>query len=301
MHRFPDTPALRRLDWILCGLDGSPGWGGDADSVFAPDFTEHTSIERYVAFIRQCGEHFPPIKLTGLQARGSTARAWVQTRVGQRVVTCAVERDPPHRIVAESVQDVIPAGLSPRLPADFRGSEVLVGRSAGACLIVFSGLPGTGKSTLADATGRELRVPVFSVNWLLGALTPFGGYHLDGLVDIGAELAITLALRQLQLGQSAVVDHPAEEPAARARWESLADAAGAEFKVVVCTCSDLRVQRARLEHRVRGIPGWHERGNWDDVERRLAEFPPWTREVLTVDAVLPMAENLAAVLDYVTG
>jgi hypothetical protein len=44
------------------------------------------------------------------------------------------------------------------------------------------------------------------------------------------------------------------------------------------------------------------------VQRRLAEFPPWTAadapaasDVLTVDAVRPLEENLAAVLDYVAG
>lgn len=98
-----------------------------------------------------------------------------------------------------------------------------------------------------------------------------------------------------------MLDHPVEEPADRARWESLAHAAGAGFKVIVCTCSDQRVHRERLESRVRGIPGWHERGNWANVERRLAQFPPWTGEVLTVDAVRPMVENLAAVLKYLTG
>lgn len=81
---------------------------------------------------------------------------------------------------------------------------------------------------------------------------------------------------------------------------SLARAAGAEFRVVVCACSDRELHRARLERRARGIPGWHEGGNWANVERRLAEFPPWTGEVLTIDAVQPLAQNLATVLEYVT-
>lgn len=36
-------------------------------------------------------------------------------------------------------------------------------------------------------------------------------------------------------------------------------------------------------------------------ERRRAEFPPWTGQVLTVDAVQPLSRNLATVLTYVTG
>lgn len=238
--------------------------------------------------------------MIGLDAGDHTARARIRVRDGSvYVVTCAVEERAPHRITSASTMALVPPWLAPRLPADFSGSPLLDGRGAGARLVVFSGVPGTGKSTLADAAGRELGVPVFAVDWLLGALTPFGGYHLDGLLDIGTELALTLALRQLRLGQSAVVDHPVEQPTARARWESLARAAGAKFKVVVCTCSDRRVHRERLEGRARGIPGWHEGGNWANVERRVAEFTPWTGDVLTVDAVRPLAENIAAVLEYV--
>ena len=37
-------------------------------------------------------------------------------------------------------------------------------------LIVFSGLPGTGKSTIAEAVGRELGIPVFAKDWVEGAL-----------------------------------------------------------------------------------------------------------------------------------
>ena len=41
-------------------------------------------------------------------------------------------------------------------------------------LIVVSGLPGTGKSTLADALGAALAVPVLSVDPIEGAITGAG-------------------------------------------------------------------------------------------------------------------------------
>jgi predicted kinase len=138
------------------------------------------------------------------------------------------------------------------------------------------------------------------VDWLLGSLTPFGGYHLDDAFGIGEELLTTLAFQHLALGQSAILDFPAERLATRNRWRTLARAAGAEFRVIVCECSDRQLHRARLEGRKRGIAGWHEGGNWANVERRRAEFPPWTGEVLAIDAVQPSAQNLATVLKYVT-
>ena len=167
---------------------------------------------------------------------------------------------------------------------------------------MFSGLPGAGKSTLAEAAGRQLRVPVFAVDWLLGSLTPFGGSTWTRGSKIGEELLTTLAFRQLALGQSAILDFPAEDPDTRTRWRSLAHAAGAQFRVIVCACSDRDLHRARLgKGRQRGIPGWHEGGNWANVERRRAQFPPWTGEVLAIDAVQPLEANLAAVVKYVTG
>ncbi len=119
-------------------------------------------------------------------------------------------------------------------------------------------------------------------------------------MESGVELLTTLAVRQLRLGQSAILDFPAEDPAIRTRWRTLAAAAGASFRVVLCVCSDPGLHQARLEGRQRGIPGWHDAGHWPNVQRRLAEFRPWTDEdrVLTVDGVRPAAGNLAAALEY---
>jgi prolyl oligopeptidase len=43
--------------------------------------------------------------------------------------------------------------------------------------------------------------------------------------------------------------------------------------LIECICSDTAVHRARIEGRVRGIPGWQEVG-WDHVQRMRAEVPP---------------------------
>jgi hypothetical protein len=129
---------------------------------------------------------FAPGMVTGLDIGDHTARARVCVWDGSvQVVTCTVEPAAPHRIRATGTVPLIPPVLTLRLPAHFTGYQELVGRGAGARLIVFSGLPGTGKNTLAEAAGRQLRVAVSAVDWLLGPLTPFGGYHLDDLPGIG--------------------------------------------------------------------------------------------------------------------
>ncbi|MCC5653710.1 AAA family ATPase [Nostoc sp. XA013] len=37
-------------------------------------------------------------------------------------------------------------------------------------VILFSGIPGTGKSTLSEEIARTLHIPVFSLDWILGAM-----------------------------------------------------------------------------------------------------------------------------------
>jgi predicted kinase len=299
-----DCPAMDRLEWLLDGLAGQADWGQDAAEVLAPTFNALVPTDVFVARIRARALTYVPLTILSLEVHDNTARARIRRHAESAaestvdVVTCTVEPDAPHRIVATHTIGLIPNQVTPRLPEDF--SDYLLPQASGAQLIVFSGVPGVGKSTLADAVGSRLGIPVFATDWLLGALTPFGGYHLDDLMDISAELLTTLALRQLTIGQSAILDHPSELVADRERWRSLARRADADFVAVHCECSDLVVHRARLEGRKRGIPGWHDAGVWSNVEKRKAAFPPWPEGTFTIDTAAPHEENLAAILTRLT-
>ncbi|MEV6241790.1 ATP-binding protein [Lentzea sp. NPDC051838] len=298
MHRFAAGPALARLEWILDGLDGKPGWGADASDVLGTEFSAFVTPQRYLEVTRGRAAHYAPVVVVGLDVGETTAQARIRRHDGTvDVVTCVVEAEPPHRIASTWVVGLVPTDLTPRLPDDFADYDL--NSAAGARLVVFSGVPGSGKSTLAEATGAELGIPVFATDWLLGALTPFGGRHF-GTLEMAEEVLTTLALRQLVAGQSVILDHPTERVATRERWHSLARRAGAEFRAVVCHCSDPHVHRARLEGRSRGIPGWHDPGDWHDVRQRQESFPSWSGEALSVDTVQPQERSLAAVVRHIS-
>ncbi len=164
-------------------------------------------------------------------------------------------------------------------------------------LIVFTGLPGTGKSTLAEYAGRQLSYPVFSKDYLEATLWREGVGQEQRSGWIAQELLNTLALRQMQLGQSVILDTVATFDRVRAPWRAAAEAHGADFRVVETICSDEHLHRHRLVGRDRGIPGWHEL-TWADVEGVRGRFEPWTDARLVLDAVEPLDTNLAALRDY---
>jgi predicted kinase len=167
-------------------------------------------------------------------------------------------------------------------------------------VILFVGLPGTGKSTLAEAVARRVGVPAFAGDWLLGALVPHGvlsGLDRQTYGRVYADLLSTLVTRQVALGQSAVVDCLVGDGVLD-RWRRTAGEHGAGLRVVHCVCTDLELHRRRVTGRRRGIPGWHEI-DWDHVQRMRQEFPPPRSPTLAIDAVDPLAGNLHLVLEQV--
>ena len=159
-------------------------------------------------------------------------------------------------------------------------------------LIVLSGLPGSGKSTVAEGLSRALSIPLFSIDPIEAAMWR-GGLSKDQTGIAAYDVAIALADEHLRLGHSVIIDavNPIEAP--RAAWRSLAAKHRAEMKIIECVCGDEAVHRRRIEARVRNIAGMPE-VTWARVQRRQAEYEAWTDARLTLDTSAKSAEQLIA-------
>jgi predicted kinase len=176
--------------------------------------------------------------------------------------------------------------LAPREPKPARTPVV----------VVIAGLPGSGKTTLAEETAVALRAPVYSLDWLLGALTPFGLVRADNAEPLGDQLICAAVGRQVQLGLDVVVDTVGHEQDGRTRLRELVRGLGGVPVEVECVVPDQAVHQSRVDGRARGIPGWPGTVSWDHVNWMRDRWEDWPESHLLVDTTAALDSCLARVL-----
>jgi predicted kinase len=171
-------------------------------------------------------------------------------------------------------------------------------------LILISGLPGTGKSTVACAVAARLGVPVHSRD-AARALRAARRSRLDRLLD-GVYLWLRGRYRPaLQraaaedlyetideaLRHGSVIAEMVAEPEARRRLRALAARNGSPLRQIECACPDGAV----LQRRLAGRPG-----NWPAVYRRAEKrYQPAERGTcLVLDTTRPIEDLMADVDAY---
>jgi len=165
-------------------------------------------------------------------------------------------------------------------------------------LIVLSGLPGSGKSGIADGVGSALRIPVLSVDPIESSILRAG---IERSFETGLAayiVAETLADRAMADSLDVVIDAVNSVEPARDMWRALAWKHGAALVIIECLVSDRATHAAGLAGRDRGLA--LPEPSWEDVERRRVEWTRWPEPHLSLDALDPVATNVAKALEYIS-
>jgi predicted kinase len=162
--------------------------------------------------------------------------------------------------------------------------------------VIFSGLPGTGKSALADRLARELRWPLLRIDDVAGKVPPDADYHFW---DEKILILLTIAEEQLRLGVNVIADS-VFMGADRVHAQEIAQKQGAIFRPVYCFISDEGLWQKRVTNRFDAAQN-SSVASWEQVQHQRQWFSPWEAGTgLFVDAVEHIEQNYTNVHKYVS-
>jgi predicted kinase len=165
-----------------------------------------------------------------------------------------------------------------------------------------AGLPGTGKTAIAEAIGARLLKPVVSVDPIESAILR-AGIDADQPTGLAAYLvAETLTETVMRAGHGAIIDAVNAVAPAREQWVGLAARSGETLRFIEVVCSDPAVHRTRLEERERHLPHLVS-PSWFAVEQSLDDYAEWSGssgavERLTLDSVEPLDDLVERALEF---
>jgi len=160
-------------------------------------------------------------------------------------------------------------------------------------LIVFGGLPGTGKTTISRFVASRLKATYLRIDAIEQAIRNAG--VLAG--DVGPSgYAVAQAIAEANIGDGRIVVADCVNPVAASRlgWRDVATCTASVLVEIEVICSDVDEHRRRIAMRRADIPG-HILPSWEKVAN--LDYEPWDRPHVVIDtAKLSPAEAAEAVI-----
>ncbi|CAN7419293.1 AAA family ATPase [Pseudomonas brassicacearum] len=149
-------------------------------------------------------------------------------------------------------------------------------------LIVFSGLPGTGKTTIANDLAATTGALYLRIDTIEQAIRNSGALAHD-VGRSGYMVANELALSNLRLGRTVIVDCVNPVLESRIAWSEIASQAGIRLANIQVVCSDKDEHQRRVETRMVDVPGLTP-PTWQSVLDH--EYEPWEEAPFCIDTAL---------------
>ncbi|MDN5005806.1 AAA family ATPase [Bradyrhizobium sp. GCM10027634] len=152
-------------------------------------------------------------------------------------------------------------------------------------LIVFGGLPGTGKTAISRKLATRLAATYLRIDAIEQGLRQAG----LAVGPTGYAIANALAAENLKIGRPVVADCVNPVFASRAGWQQTALQSSACIIEIEMICTDLSLHRQRVESRSPDVSG-QELPGWDEIVNR--DYEPWDQEHLVLDAAVGTVDDL---------
>lgn len=158
-------------------------------------------------------------------------------------------------------------------------------------LVVISGMPGVGKTTVADLVGARLDAVRLSIDPVEEALLAAGSAPGWKTGVAAYEAVRAMAELNMNAGRPVVVDAVNDSEPARETWRRAVAPAGAALCWVVLTMSDTAGHVSRLQGRDRGFVHVPE-PTWTEVTAR--KMAPWVDRHRMIDVTGSAVEQIVA-------
>jgi predicted kinase len=158
-------------------------------------------------------------------------------------------------------------------------------------LIIFGGLPGSGKTTIARELGAAIGAVHVRIDSIEQALLE--SPRITNLYDESYRVGYAVAEDNLRLGRIVIADSVNPLEITREAWLRVANRAQVPAVEVEIECSDQAEHRRRVEERFGDLPGLPAL-TWQDVIDR--EYHAWRREHLVIDTAARSVEQCVTLL-----
>lgn len=161
-------------------------------------------------------------------------------------------------------------------------------------LIILGGLPGSGKSTVAQALARRIGacyLRVDTIEQAIASSAPLAEGHNVG--PAGYVTLYRLAADNLRLGQTVIVDSVNPIETTRAAFRNVATETDSKFVEVEVFCSDVTTHRRRAETRSPTIDG-RANPTWVQIQER--QYEPWRPKLHLDTFLLSVEESVSQVV-----